>query len=180
MDEALKAAPKFQRIHLTLSAAVNDAFLRACNREKVSHTPVWFMRQAGRYLPGYRALRQRYSLLELAHTPELAAEVTLEPVNLFDLDAAILFADILLILEPMGVAFSFEKGEGPRIHEPVRTAHQIDNLKIFDAAGPLGYVAQAIRAGAAAIIGQESVERESIPFVKVADAKIAEFFVSRE
>ena len=98
--------------------SVNDRFLRACRREPVDRTPVWFMRQAGRYMPEYRKLREKHTLLELCKTPELALEVTLQPLRL-GVDAAILFADILLPLEPMGASFEFAKGEGPVIHEPI-------------------------------------------------------------
>ncbi|MEO6603613.1 MAG: uroporphyrinogen decarboxylase family protein, partial [Polyangiaceae bacterium] len=96
-----------------------DRFLRACRREPVDATPVWFMRQAGRYMPEYRALRAKYTLLEICKNAELATEVTLQPVIAHKVDAAILFADILLPLEPMGAPFEFAKGEGPVIHEPV-------------------------------------------------------------
>ena len=95
----------------------NSRFLRACRREPTDVTPVWFMRQAGRYMPEYRALRAKHTLLEICKKPELALEVTLQPLRL-GVDAAILFADILLPLEPMGAPFEFAKGEGPVIHEP--------------------------------------------------------------
>src|SRR2546430_12239977 len=89
----------------------NDRFLRACRRQPVDATPVWFMRQAGRYMSEYRALRERHSLLDLCRTPDLATEVTLQPLKRIDLDAAILFSDLLLPLEPMGIAFDFVAGE---------------------------------------------------------------------
>ncbi|MDR1989278.1 MAG: uroporphyrinogen decarboxylase, partial [Acidobacteriaceae bacterium] len=92
-----------------------SCFLRACRRQPVDHTPVWFMRQAGRYMSEYRALRQRHSLLELCRTPDLATAVTLQPVNRIEVDAAILFSDLLLPLEPMGIRFDFVAGEGPSI-----------------------------------------------------------------
>jgi uroporphyrinogen decarboxylase len=95
--------------------------LRAARREPTPVTPVWLMRQAGRYLPEYRALRERHGFLELCRNPEAAAEVTLQPVRRFALDAAILFADILLIVEPLGVGLEFARGEGPVIHRPVRS-----------------------------------------------------------
>src|SRR5579871_5236501 len=104
---------------------MNDRFLRACRREPVERTPAWFMRQAGRYMPEYRALREKHTLLDLCRTPELAVEVTLQPLRL-GVDAAILFADILLPLEPMGAPFEFAKGEGPVIHAPVRTRSDIE------------------------------------------------------
>lgn len=123
---------------------MNDRFLRACRLEPVDTTPVWFMRQAGRYMPEYRALRARYSMLELCRTPELAAEVTLQPLR-FDLDAAIVFADILLPLEPMGAPFEFAAGEGPVVHNPIRDLDAIDRLRLVEPEESLGYVLQAIR-----------------------------------
>lgn len=121
-----------------------DRFLRACRREPVDTTPVWFMRQAGRYMAEYRALRQKHTLLEICRQPELAAEVTLQPLRL-GFDAAILFADILLPLEPMGAPFEFAKGEGPVIHEPVRTAEQVRKLRVVDPHEGLPYMLEAIR-----------------------------------
>jgi uroporphyrinogen decarboxylase len=121
-----------------------DRFLRACRRESVDRTPVWFMRQAGRYMPEYRALREKYTLLQLCKTPELAVEVTLQPLRL-GVDAAILFADILLPLEPMGAPFDFAKGEGPVVHEPIATREQIDRLRVIDPEESLGYVLTAVR-----------------------------------
>ncbi|HEY4158827.1 MAG TPA: uroporphyrinogen decarboxylase [Polyangiaceae bacterium] len=121
-----------------------DRFLRACRREPVDATPVWFMRQAGRYMPEYRALREKHTLLELCKNPELAAEVTLQPVRAHGVDAAILFADILLPLEPMGAPFEFAAGEGPVIHEPIRDRAGIDALRVFDAEEGLPHVLKAI------------------------------------
>lgn len=123
---------------------MHDRFLRACRREPVDVTPVWFMRQAGRYMAEYRALRAKYTMLEICKTPELALEVTLQPLRL-GMDAAILFADILLPLEPMGASFEFAKGEGPVIHHPVRTRADVDRLRICDPEDGLGYVLDAIR-----------------------------------
>jgi uroporphyrinogen decarboxylase len=111
----------------------------------VDTTPVWFMRQAGRYMPEYRALREKYSLLEMVKRPEIAAEVTLQPVRALGVDAAILFADILLPLIPMGLRLEFAKGEGPVIHNPVRTAQDIAQLAPIVVEGELGYVMEAIR-----------------------------------
>jgi uroporphyrinogen decarboxylase len=122
-----------------------DRFLRACRREPVDVTPVWFMRQAGRYMEEYRALRKNHTLLELCKNPELATEVTLQPVRALGVDAAILFADILLPLEPMGAPFEFAAGEGPVIHEPVRDKAGVDKLRLFAPEEGLGYVLSAIR-----------------------------------
>src|SRR6478752_4685105 len=121
-----------------------DRFLRACRREPVDATPVWFMRQAGRYMAEYRALREKHTLLELCKNPELATQVTLQPVNAHKVDAAILFADILLPLEPMGAPFEFAKGEGPVIHKPVTSKADVDALRIIDPKEGLGYVLRAI------------------------------------
>src|SRR5213082_2338061 len=104
-------------------AAPQSRFVKACKAQHVDRTPVWFMRQAGRYMPEYRALREKYGMLELCKTPELACEVTLQPMKL-GVDAAILFADILLPLEPMGASFEFAKGEGPVIHSPIENRAQ--------------------------------------------------------
>lgn len=123
---------------------MNDRFLRACRREPVDATPVWFMRQAGRYMPEYRALREKYSMLQVCRTPELAVQVTLQPLRL-GVDAAILFADILLPLEPMGAPFEFAKGEGPVVHSPVRTAADIQKLRVIEPAESLDYCLQSIR-----------------------------------
>ena len=120
-------------------------FLKACRRETVDTTPVWFMRQAGRYMAEYRAIREKYGLLEIVKQPELAAEVTLQPVRAFNVDAAILFADILLPLPPMGVDFEFVKGEGPSIQNPVRTQADVDALRPLHPEETLAHVMEAIR-----------------------------------
>jgi uroporphyrinogen decarboxylase len=126
-------------------AAVNDRFLRACRREPVDRTPVWFMRQAGRYMPEYRALRAKHTLLTLCRTPDLAAEVTLQPLRALDVDAAILFSDLLLPLAPLGVPFDFQAGEGPVVESPLRAASDIARLRRFDPREELGMVLEAIR-----------------------------------
>src|SRR5262249_42476605 len=126
-----------------MTRAMHDRFLRACRREPTDVTPVWFMRQAGRYMPEYRALRQKRTLLEICRPPDLALEVTLQPLRR-GMDAAILFADILLPLEPMGAPFEFAKGEGPVIHAPVRTRADIDALRVFEPEEGLGYVLEAV------------------------------------
>lgn len=124
---------------------INDRFLRACRREPVDATPVWFMRQAGRYMPEYRAIREKYSLLEICYHPELAAEVTLQPVHTLGVDAAILFADILLPVIPLGLGLEFAKGEGPVIGKPVRTRADVQALQPVHLETDLGYVMEAIR-----------------------------------
>ena len=124
---------------------INERFLRACRREPVDATPVWFMRQAGRYMPEYRAIREKYSLLEICYQPELAAEVTMQPVHALGVDAAILFADILLPVIPLGLGLEFAKGEGPVIGKPVRTLGDLAAMKPVDAEADLGYVMDAIR-----------------------------------
>jgi uroporphyrinogen decarboxylase len=124
---------------------MNDRFLRACRREAVDRTPVWFMRQAGRYLPEYRALRQEHTLLTLCRTPELAVEATLQPVRRLGVDAAILFSDLLLPLEPMGIPFEFQAGEGPVILKPVRVAADVAALRRFEPREALAPVLHAIR-----------------------------------
>jgi uroporphyrinogen decarboxylase len=123
---------------------MNDRFLRACRREAVDCTPVWFMRQAGRYMREYQAVRAKHSILEVCKTPELAAQVTLQPIERFPLDAAIIFADILLPLEPMGFSLEFAEGEGPVIHNPVRDHAAVERLRMVDG-DELRYVGEAIR-----------------------------------
>jgi len=135
-----------------LSPAPNDCrFLKACRAQPSDVTPVWFMRQAGRYLPEYRALRQKHSLLELCHHPELAAQVTLQPVERLGVDAAILFADILLPFEPLGLGLSFAAGEGPHISRPIHEASQVLELPRVDPATDLAYVIDAARLAARAL-----------------------------
>ena len=124
---------------------MNDRFLRACRREPVEYTPIWLMRQAGRYLPEYRQLRERYSMLELIRTPEAAVEVTLQPLRRFELDAAIIFADILPPLIGMGIELEFAKGEGPVIHNPVRTYADIEALRVPAPEENVSFTLEAIR-----------------------------------
>ena len=123
---------------------MSDRFLRACRREAVDATPVWFMRQAGRSFSAYRALRERYGILELAKTPELCAEVTLMPVRELGVDAAVLFADIMLPLEPMGVGLRIEPEVGPIIDRPIRSAADVAALRPFDP-GDVSFTLDAIR-----------------------------------
>ena len=124
---------------------MNDRFLKACRHEPVDVTPVWFMRQAGRYMADYRALRQRYSLLDICRTPDLAVAVTLQPVDVIDVDAAILFSDLLIPFTPLGLEFDFIKGEGPAIAQPVRSASDVDRLRSFEPRQALWYVFDTIR-----------------------------------
>ncbi len=125
---------------------VNDRLLRALRREPVDTTPVWIMRQAGRYLPEYRATRERAgSFMQLAQNPELACEVTLQPLRRFDLDAAILFSDILTIPDAMGLGLHFVTGEGPAFEHPLRDAAAIRNLAVPDIETDLRYVTDAVR-----------------------------------
>ena len=124
----------------------NDRFLRALLREPVDVTPVWMMRQAGRYLPEYRATREKAGdFLTLCKTPELATEVTIQPLERFPLDAAILFSDILTIPDAMGLGLYFAEGEGPRFEKPVRTAADVAKLGVPDMQQDLGYVMDAVR-----------------------------------
>jgi uroporphyrinogen decarboxylase len=118
-------------------------FLRACLRQPVDRTPVWFLRQAGRYMAEYREVRKQYTLVEICKQPEIAAEVTITAAEKLGVDAAIIFADLLLPLEPMGLDFEFQAGEGPVVYRPIRTAEDVRALQT-DRAEELGYVARAI------------------------------------
>src|ERR671916_2802529 len=120
-------------------------FMRACRREQVPYTPVWLMRQAGRYMKEYRDVRAQHSFLEMCKQPEVASEVTVYAAHRLNVDAAIIFADILLIIEPMGLELEFSKGEGPVIHNPVRAGADVDRLREVESADALDYVMQAIR-----------------------------------
>jgi uroporphyrinogen decarboxylase len=124
---------------------VNDRFLRACRRQPVDATPVWFMRQAGRYMSDYRALRERYSLLQICAEPELAVAVTMQPVDVIDVDAAILFSDLLLPFTPMGLDFDFLKGEGPSVEHPVRSAADVQRVRVIEPREDLAHVLTTIR-----------------------------------
>jgi uroporphyrinogen decarboxylase len=130
---------------VAVTAVETSAFLAAARRQRVPHTPVWFMRQAGRYLPEYRAVRERHTLLEICAKPELAAEVTLQPVSRLGVDAAILFADILLPLVPMGLDLAFVNGEGPVIRNPVRGAADVARLAAVDVRDALAPVLETVR-----------------------------------
>ena len=124
-------------------SAPNSRFVRACKAQPVDRTPVWFMRQAGRYMAEYRAVRKQYSLVEICKKPDVAAEVTITAAEILGVDAAIIFADLLLPLEVMGLPFRFSAGEGPVIDKPLRTKEDVARLRT-DGAAELGYVAEAV------------------------------------
>jgi len=126
-------------------ATTNHPFIAACRREPTSFTPVWLMRQAGRYMEEYRKLRAQHGFLELCKKPDLATEITVTPVEKLNVDAAILFADILLILEPLGVGLEYSKGDGPVIHRPVRSGKDVDGLIDFKVESELSYVYESIK-----------------------------------
>jgi uroporphyrinogen decarboxylase len=130
------------------SLLVGTRFVRACLRKPVDRTPVWFLRQAGRYMQEYRDIRKHHSLVEICKQPEIAAEVTITAAEKLGVDAAIIFADLLLPLEPMGLPFEFQAGEGPVVHHPVRTAEDVKALRT-DRTADLAYVARAIEKVAA-------------------------------
>ena len=123
---------------------MNSRFLDACRRRPTDVRPVWFMRQAGRYMKQYREIRAKASILEICKRPDLAAQVTLQPVEILDVDAAIIFADLLLPVEPMGLKLKFVAGEGPSISNPVRTTDDVDSLSISNT-DELGYVGESIQ-----------------------------------
>jgi len=125
-------------------ASMSSRFLDACRRRPTDVRPVWFMRQAGRYLKPYREIRAKHSILDICKRPDLAATVTLQPVEILDVDAAIIFADLLLPIEPMGLKLRFVEGEGPQIDNPVRNSSDIDSLSISNT-DDLGYVGQSIQ-----------------------------------
>ena len=129
-------------------------FLLACRRQPAPHTPVWLMRQAGRYLPEYRAVRERFSFLELCKTSEAACEVTVQPIDRFGMDAAILFADILLVLEPLQLGLAFRAGDGPALDNPIRSPEDVSRLPQIDVADSLSYVFETVRQVRAALAGR--------------------------
>ena len=137
-------------------APMNSRFLDACRRRPTDVRPVWFMRQAGRYLKPYRDIRQKHGILDICKRPDLAAEVTLQPVEILDVDAAIIFADLLLPVEPMGLRLRFAAGEGPVIDNPVRTSSDIDGLSISNT-DDLGYVGETIQQVVKALAGRVPV-----------------------
>src|SRR5258707_8279066 len=136
--------PRPKMLHSKFMSAPNSIFVRACKSHPVERTPVWFMRQAGRYMSEYRAIRKQHSLLEICKKPALAAEVTITAAEALGVDAAIIFADLLLPLEVMGLPFHFSAGEGPVIEKPLRSADDVAQLRA-DRAGELGYVADAVK-----------------------------------
>src|SRR5512146_2721463 len=137
----------------------NERLLRACRREPTDATPIWLMRQAGRYLPEYRRLREHHPLLDMIKTPELACEVTLQPIRAFDLDAAIIFADILPPLEGMGLHLRFAEGEGPVIGNPVRTVDDIARLRVLPPEETLPFTLDAIR------LARAQLDSRNIPLI---------------
>src|SRR2546426_2036219 len=128
-----------------MSNAVASPFLLACRRQPTSVTPIWLMRQAGRYMPEYRAMRGRHRFLELCKDPKAAAEVTLQPVDRLGVDAAILFADILLVLEPLGIGLEFTRGDGPHIQRPVRSAEDVERLRPVAVDEAVPFVFETVR-----------------------------------
>jgi uroporphyrinogen decarboxylase len=135
-------------INTSLHPEGSSRFVRACLRQPVDRTPVWFLRQAGRYMPEYMAVRKHHSLLDICRTPDIAAEVTITAAERLDVDAAIIFADLLLPFTPMGLDFEFVAGEGPQVHTPIRSLEQVQALHT-DRADELSYVARAIEKVAA-------------------------------
>jgi uroporphyrinogen decarboxylase len=136
-----------------------NRFLAACQRQEVDTTPIWLMRQAGRYMEPYRNLREKYTILEIIKTPELACEVTMQPLKAFDLDAAIIFADILPPLEGMGLQLSFSKGEGPVIHNPVRTRADVEALRTPEPEESLWFTLKAIA------LARRELEGRGLPLI---------------
>jgi len=137
-------------------APMSSRFLDACRRRPTDVRPVWFMRQAGRYLKPYRDIRAKNSILDICKRPDLAAEVTLQPIEILDVDAAIIFADLLLPVEPMGLKLEFRAGEGPHIDNPVRDSNDVDSLSISNT-DDLGYVGESIQLVTRALAGKVPV-----------------------
>lgn len=133
---------------------MSDLFLRACRREPVQRPPVWMMRQAGRYLPAYRAVRERADFLTMVTTPELAVEVTLQPVDILGVDAAIIFSDILVLPQAMGMTLSVDDGIGPRFHQPLRQQADFDRLREVDPQEGLRFVLDALRLARSELAGR--------------------------
>jgi uroporphyrinogen decarboxylase len=145
---------------MTTKTLLNDSrFLKACRREETDAVPLWLMRQAGRYMAEYRKLREEYSILQIIKTPELARDVTMQPINAFDLDAAIIFADILPPLEGMGLELDFIKGEGPVIYNPVRDEKAVAALKTPDPREALHFTLEAIK------LTRQTLDPRGIPLI---------------
>ena len=141
------------------STVSSSRFLRACRRQQVDTTPIWLMRQAGRYMAEYRALREKHGILEIIKTPELACAVTLQPIRAFNLDAAIIFADILPPLEGMGLKLEFGKGEGPIIHNPIHNSVDVDALRVPDPEESLWFTLEAIK------LTRQELDSQGIPLI---------------
>ena len=142
-----------------LAGVDSSPFLRACRREPAERTPVWLMRQAGRYMSEYRELREKHSILEIIKQPELACQVTMQPIEAFDLDAAIIFADILPPLEGLGLEIGFEAGEGPIVHNPVRDEADVAALALPDPREATWFTLEAIR------LARRELETRRIPLI---------------
>ena len=142
---------------------LESPIMKAARREPVPHTPIWLMRQAGRYMPEYRQLREKVSFLELCKNPNLCAEVMLDAVQRLGVDAAIIFSDLLLILEPMGILLEFSDGKGPLLKNPIRTAGDVDRLQELESVEPLEFVIETVRKTRAGL-------SESLPLVGFAGA----------
>ncbi|MFH0812671.1 MAG: uroporphyrinogen decarboxylase [Pseudomonadota bacterium] len=132
----------------------SSVFLRACQQQYTEYTPVWFMRQAGRYMKEYRDIRKKVPFLTMCKTPDLAAEVTLQPVEKIGIDAAIIFSDILLPLEPMGITLEFSQGDGPVVHNPIKSEEDIERLRIIEPEEDLPFATEAIRKVCIALDGK--------------------------
>jgi len=144
-----------------MATACNDVFLRACRRERTDRVPVWYMRQAGRYDPEYREIKERYSLLEICRQPELAARVTMMPVEKLGVDAAILYSDIMNPVASIGIDFDIVRDVGPVVHNPIRSRGDVDKLRPIDVEGDLGHVLRTI----------ELLDRElAVPLISFAGA----------
>src|SRR5882724_10568453 len=144
MSETSHSATMTRHTASDCAALQNAPLLRACRREPTPYTPVWLMRQAGRYMPEYREIRAKVPFLELCKTPDLAAEVTVTAVERLGVDAAIIFADILLILEPMGMQIEFSAGDGAVLHNPTRTLGDVERLRDVEQEGSLSLVRQEV------------------------------------
>ncbi|MBI1279202.1 MAG: uroporphyrinogen decarboxylase [Anaerolineaceae bacterium] len=155
MDNTVNTTASLNTAH----SLENSLFLRACRRQPTDATPIWLMRQAGRYMVEYRRLREKHTILEMIKTPELACEVTLQPINAFDLDAAIIFADILPPLEGMGLELDFIKGEGPTIYNPIRNEADVERLRVLPPEETLRFTLDAIK------LARQELDLRGIPLI---------------